>query len=188
MKLLSGCSVGRPKLQQPPPAEQPDLGLMTQQPNCSSQLSSTWRAESAGCTHAISTEATWRAAEELDEAILLLLTAGQAARVADGWQIYAVETALERDRVVAWGLQLLEELPNISSSRRTAGRSRPELYISRPTFSTTAARTWRGSCSCATSRPVRTRRLRLPGSGLRLRAAVAIALRSQSHGRPAKPA
>eukprot|EP00850_Spirogloea_muscicola_P013281 SM000089S23837 [mRNA] locus=s89:298539:300546:+ [translate_table: standard] len=74
------------------------------------QLSSPRRASSAASEHGIPVEAAWQAAcclaDALNDVLLLRREAEHAAQLADNWQRYAEETAVERDELLAWGLRL----------------------------------------------------------------------------------
>eukprot|EP00850_Spirogloea_muscicola_P016041 SM000127S26657 [mRNA] locus=s127:285287:296846:+ [translate_table: standard] len=76
-------------------------------------LSSPRRGASAPTQHGIPVEAAWQAAcclaDALNDALLLRREAEHAAQLAEDWQRYAEETAVERDELLEWGLRVLDD-------------------------------------------------------------------------------
>eukprot|EP00850_Spirogloea_muscicola_P008204 SM000043S15832 [mRNA] locus=s43:477645:478490:+ [translate_table: standard] len=96
------------------------------------QLSSPRRTTSAGSEHGIPVEAAWQAAcclaDALNDALLLRREAEHSAQLAEDWQRYAEETAVERDELLAWGLRVLDDNKQLRHAARSSTEEADGLY------------------------------------------------------------
>eukprot|EP00850_Spirogloea_muscicola_P008214 SM000043S15842 [mRNA] locus=s43:465973:471271:- [translate_table: standard] len=116
-------------------AELADVGprtASTGRRGCGRQLSSPRRATSAASEHGIPVEAAWQAAcclaDALNDALLLRREAEHAAQLAEDWQRYAEETAVERDELLAWGLRVLDDNKQLRHAARSSSEEADGLY------------------------------------------------------------